>query len=123
MVCFDHGGTAKMLPMAQYCESRGKCRKAQLADRFGEIVRTADCAGMCDACSQSAIGGSSAVVVEDAAKEARGVITMIRCLQRLGERRTLAAAAELFRGAGRKRLDMEGACWGTWEMRYFRFGV
>lgn len=56
MVCYDHGGTAKLLPMVQYCESHGVCRKTLLAARFGETVHASDCAAMCDACAPPVLG-------------------------------------------------------------------
>jgi hypothetical protein len=103
MVCYDHAGTEKLLPMAEYCEDRKICRKQRLAQRFAETVAAEVCAGGCDVCA----GTAKSQTVVDATESVRGIMEMLGHLESLSERRTLSATAEMWRGTGRKHLKMD----------------
>mmetsp|Transcript_14273 Transcript_14273/g.36836 ORF Transcript_14273/g.36836 Transcript_14273/m.36836 type:complete len:175 (-) Transcript_14273:106-630(-) len=90
--------------MASYAEAKTKCRKQLIAERFGETVTREECSGTCDVCSRSA---ESAPVAVNVADSVAGVIGMLKHIAAMGERRTLTAAAELWRGTGRKHLKMD----------------
>ena len=50
MVFTEHTGLSKLSVMMQYCINEVQCRRALIADSFGEKWREEDCPGACDVC-------------------------------------------------------------------------
>ena len=59
MVMTEHTGLQNLYSMLSYCLNETKCRRALVAQHFGEKWKESDCQGMCDVCQYNATISSS----------------------------------------------------------------
>lgn len=99
---FAFAGINNLLPLLRYCENVAGCRKNALAARFNETVSREQCGKCCDVCR----GIRSNEV--DMTEHVKALLQICDKLAAQQVTKTLNAYVDLWRGAGRKRLDMDG---------------
>ncbi|GFT77297.1 ATP-dependent DNA helicase Q1 [Nephila pilipes] len=105
MVFTEQKGLDNLYAMVAYCLDLSRCRRALIAQHFGEHWDSQDCNKMCDHCDQI---GSYEVRMKNIAKEYKSIVNIIEHASSIDERLTSQKLIEAWQGKGPPKLRTSG---------------
>lgn len=105
MVFTEQKGLDNLYAMVAYCLDLSRCRRALIAQHFGEHWDTQDCNKMCDHCDQI---GSYEVKTKNIAREYKCIVNIIEHASSIDERLTSQKLIEAWQGKGPPKLRTPG---------------
>ncbi|GFW74169.1 ATP-dependent DNA helicase Q1 [Trichonephila clavipes] len=105
MVFTEQKGLDNLYAMVAYCLDLSICRRALIAQHFGEHWDSQDCNKMCDHCDQV---GSYEVKSKNIAREYKCIVNIIEHASSIEERLTSQKLIEAWQGKGPPKLRIPG---------------
>ncbi|GIY31009.1 ATP-dependent DNA helicase Q1 [Caerostris darwini] len=105
MVFTEQKGLDNLYSMVAYCLDLSRCRRALIAQHFGERWEVLDCNKMCDHCEQIGLYEEK---VKNTAREYKSIFNILEHASMLKERLTSQKLIETWQGKGPSKLRPPG---------------